>query len=971
MERTIALKVRGDAPKLILFHVFNSMVLCGSFGYSSFQKRHTAHETGTRDLENDNFSSVSSKLGIFGQSNEYPATPKIKKLNFTIPNTSSPFLSGKSKTSLKTGTSRNIGSITEIPRFGENVTFTTNKELNDAIINLIKLCLSSFVHCWFSKISTDLTFEEKVFNQISTVIKSIFARSKNVDHEKLLTDDIINVIIKHLYRYRKAEQDAKILTMQHSTTSKNPNSNETYLSSNYKNKTLLEEFDPITYAATNLLMCNKLHPAVSLSHKLDAELLKIFGFEEMSPTLKQNNLKNISKFIQLNENDNIRIMEHIRKKIEMLIPIIQNPKYSNSKLRNLLIRESLTCAVITPLINLISDPYTMNSLLETRLEELIKEKKLFKELNSFANNTKSDLKILEKNEEVLNASKKSAKAIDNLMLSINNTNDVYTLDKILHKVVEEIRKKRIIILGHDREDIVHGELVGDVMIYLNQLYIAKKTVENKIKRTANKNSSFLNPNANAPIYLTRDATIAEQISKDSDLNLSYYRFPEKSSLLRKKSMDHYPQGKKASSVLPSFTLYEILNNADGLSAFAEFMSINRMQFCVEFWTNISFVLQSMDKAQNLQPIVNSLWKTFFARRVDELYANSELISRVQKFLKPFRSPGAIELQGMTRSDCIEAIKLMCLVQHDIYNYLNLNWYKSFVCSPLYSRFLKVYALSSNSAGLFNDFSTSEFSPKDDSNDSTLHPCQGLNNSIASKESNIRVPIDHGKKTRGQGTNLADKDSLKSQIPRLKSHLSVTNILNKTKSIVGNPHIRSKISALNFKTHSYDRLVTFPPKAVPENKIETVENIKGFISPPPTENAILTLKKVSNPMSLNKSFSLTSLPSYKNSIFSIESDTNQQIINNVAKRSSSFLSLRLASDEPLTLTQKKRRLPVSINKYGKNDVFLRLEGSEMSNTKETASVLFPSIDSPTSSSSNEQFIYRCDTCEPNHSHKSSV
>ncbi|OLY83618.1 hypothetical protein AYI68_g2236 [Smittium mucronatum] len=410
--------------------------------------------------------------------------------------------------------------------------------------------------------------------------------------------------------------------------------------------------------------------------------------------------KDISEFDLLTEKEKNGISNHVRKRIERILPFIQKPSASFSSVRNILLRELISNAIFLPIIQLLSDPDTINTLIEDHLIKQIKDQNLPEELTGVLNDSQSSYSTKSKSEDIENAAKKAADSLEHIFRLINNAEGQEQLQDLNDEVLEEIRKKRILILGQDRDSIVHGELVSDVMAYINQLYIYKKLIESRIleKKSRDKINLKKNEHSLNPLYTNKNTArgYENDLFLNSDNNNHYRSF----SSQKRKSLDQYPQGKVASNQLPTFTLKELLNNVNGISAFAEFMDSLGLRLNLEFWINMNGLIKSRKISTIPITAIKSLWKAYFTLRVDELNANSELIGKVQKFLKKFRTPGTLELGYIPPEECWKAFQLMIEVQNDIYDNMNTYQYPEFLKTPLYIRFLHVFALSPQTGKIF-------------------------------------------------------------------------------------------------------------------------------------------------------------------------------------------------------------------------------------------------------------------------------
>ncbi|KAJ2827090.1 tRNA (guanine-N(7)-)-methyltransferase (tRNA(m7G46)-methyltransferase), partial [Coemansia sp. 'formosensis'] len=261
------------------------------------------------------------------------------------------------------------------------------------------------------------------------------------------------------------------------------------------------------------------------------------------------------------------------------------------------------------------------------------------------------------------------------MTTIDECKDARELARIGEDILAQIRKRRILITGLSKDDIVHGQRVGDIIVYVNRLYVAKKKAERRLEQLqagvrprGNSASSMISPFSNDP------RGVARHLSRAS----TYYEHRDDPATLGP----------------PQFTLREILTNVSSLSAFAEYMDLIGHRLILEFWINVEGVRQVA--LAEMPGVLGSLWKTYFTLRVDELASvGSDVeaaVSRVQRTLKPHRHKASLELDPATMSEevCVEAFDAVSQVQAAVFRHMEAAEFPPFLRSALYSRFLREY-----------------------------------------------------------------------------------------------------------------------------------------------------------------------------------------------------------------------------------------------------------------------------------------
>ncbi|KAJ1770866.1 tRNA (guanine-N(7)-)-methyltransferase (tRNA(m7G46)-methyltransferase) [Coemansia sp. RSA 1843] len=524
---------------------------------------------------------------------------------------------------------------------------------------LAHLVVRDFVHKWFGEITADTSFPRCVHMQLVQAIDAVAERINEscVDPAELVVTQVLPLATAHIHAVRNAEA---LVGQQEDTGAQD---------------TAASVMDQQTrvaraYAAQPGI---RWHPALlSTANNPESHVLAPDGCK-------------------------LAVRAHVRKVVDLIVPLVLPPEQSGLAAHCVLVREILTGAVVGPAVASIADPDTVNQLLGSQLERLIREQHMVSELrdaldkqasasvngNSDTDNTPLSASAMNENGETSVAAGAAVVSYEQFMTSIDECTDQAQVTRIHDDVVAQIRKRRILIMGHGKNDVVHGQRVRDILVYINRLYVAKKKAERRLDLLAN-NQAAPPPQPPPPLQLlTRPVTtVARAISRAS----TYY--------------EHRDDPRNLGP--PQFTLREILTNVASLSAFAEYMDLIGSQFALEFWVNVEGAKQTArstdsDSATRLLPrIVGSLWKNYFTVRVDELAALGTdieaAIGRVQRCLKPHRHPSAMDLDPalLTPPLCREAFELIALVQDAVFRHMQMGVFPSFLRSTIYSRFLKEY-----------------------------------------------------------------------------------------------------------------------------------------------------------------------------------------------------------------------------------------------------------------------------------------
>jgi len=180
--------------------------------------------------------------------------------------------------------------------------------ISDSIDVLIGLILRDFVKSWYGSISKSPTFVNEVDNAIRAAMGEIRERILAVDMVETVVSRMIPLITDHLRASYEAERVVRGRKLS-------------------RNITDSEELD---LAIAAKYKEGRLHPAASLAYS---------------------NTKPIQQ-------------QHLRSIVTRLLPKIMPANMSTSPAVNVLIKELVACAVLSPVMQMLADPDTWNQLME-------------------------------------------------------------------------------------------------------------------------------------------------------------------------------------------------------------------------------------------------------------------------------------------------------------------------------------------------------------------------------------------------------------------------------------------------------------------------------------------------------------------------------------------------------------------------------------------------------------------------------
>ncbi|KAJ2068162.1 tRNA (guanine-N(7)-)-methyltransferase (tRNA(m7G46)-methyltransferase) [Coemansia sp. S155-1] len=537
------------------------------------------------------------------------------------------------------------------------------EQLESELASLLGLVVRDFVQDWFRDLSADSSFPRCVFTQIGQTLESVAERVRGkIDMSEFVVGQILPVVTAHIRAIREVQD-----------VSEEPLSPGGSLApaDNVHRRRVEQSYAAMPGAKWHLA----LHSLRSSDDEAD---------DQAKLTEKK------------------LVMAHIRRVVDLILPLVLGPDKSSFAAHRVLVRELLNGALLAPLVLSIAEPDTINQLLDGQLEKLIREQHMVNELRDAldrqARGIPEDEDVtlpLDETEELdegdlAMGDPSNVRTYEQFMSTIDECSDSLELARIREDILAQIRKRRILIMGQSKDDIVHGQRVRDIIVYINRLYVAKKKAERRLESLREEQTTSRRRGNSASSVISPFSTVDSRVP----VTARQGKVPMANNLSRASTYyEHRDDPSKLGP--PQFTLHEILTNVSSLSAFAEYMDLIGHRFILEFWVNVEGVRQA-SIAEMLPSVLGSLWKTYFTLRVDELAAlGSDVeaaVSHVQRCLKPYRLKASLELDAekMTEAVCAEAFDLICLVQASVFRHMEQAEFPPFLRSALYTRFLKEY-----------------------------------------------------------------------------------------------------------------------------------------------------------------------------------------------------------------------------------------------------------------------------------------
>lgn len=180
--------------------------------------------------------------------------------------------------------------------------------ISDSLDGLLDWVLRDYITTWYSNITSSPAFANEVDRAIRTALIGIRDRVFEVDLVEIAVSRITPILTSHLKEFYEAERAIR---------GKNLNRNVT-------------ESEDLDLAIAGKYQNGKLHAAASLAYS-DTKLVQ---------------------------------QEYLRRIVVRLLPEILPESMIKSRVVSVLIKEIVSCAVLAPLMQMLSDPDTWNQLME-------------------------------------------------------------------------------------------------------------------------------------------------------------------------------------------------------------------------------------------------------------------------------------------------------------------------------------------------------------------------------------------------------------------------------------------------------------------------------------------------------------------------------------------------------------------------------------------------------------------------------
>jgi sorting nexin-25 len=344
--------------------------------------------------------------------------------------------------------------------------------ISTALDGLLDLAIRDFISSWYSNVTSDATFANEVDRGIRAALAEIRDRILKEDIVNIAVSRLVPIITAHLRDFDQAERLVRGRSLNRNVT----------------------ESQELDLAIAAKYRDGKLHPAASLA------------YSDTKPVQQ----------------------DHLRKILVRLLPDVLPESMIRSRAVSVLIKEIVACAVLFPVMQILSDPDTWNQLIEAYGRTTLQDRKTVRKLRAALDQHASPN---QKSRQIQDfprlAPGDSERSFERFVRAIRRTNNLSEARRFRSQVTSQLKRESMV---EDQDQT-----------YLRRLETGKRVLDQKVARLASKGGLLSSP---------------LQSNEASSSGTTRARDP---------------------------SLVEIMHDSSGLSYFMEFMDRQNLMSLVQFW----------------------------------------------------------------------------------------------------------------------------------------------------------------------------------------------------------------------------------------------------------------------------------------------------------------------------------------------------------------------------------------------------
>lgn len=293
--------------------------------------------------------------------------------------------------------------------------------ISDSVGSLVELVIENFVNSWYKSITTDLAFINHVNQTLRHVLANVRDRVLQIDSVELVVGRIVPLLTNHLSDFSAAERAVRGIHL---------------------NKTLTES-EELDLAIAGKYRDGKLHPAASLAFS-DSKLAQ---------------------------------QDHLRAMVEMILPLVMPDNEMKSNAVAILVREIVGCAVLAPILVMLSDPDTWNQSIVAVGKSALQDRKNVKKLRAALDKHASPASRRSRVGGHPQSSNRTAPFI-----RLSPTDDERTFERFIRYLqrcnnISDARRMRSEISSQLKRDV---RVKGEDSVYIKRLDTGKRLLDQKV-----------------------------------------------------------------------------------------------------------------------------------------------------------------------------------------------------------------------------------------------------------------------------------------------------------------------------------------------------------------------------------------------------------------------------------------------------------------------------------------------------------
>ena len=293
--------------------------------------------------------------------------------------------------------------------------------ISDSVGSLVELVIENFVNSWYQSITTDLAFINHVNQTLRHVLANVRDRVLQIDSVELVVGKIVPLLTNHLSDFSAAERAVRGIHLNKSLT----------------------ESEELDLAIAGKYRDGKLHPAASLAFS-DSKLAQ---------------------------------QDHLRAMVEMILPLVMPENEMKSNAVSILVREIVACAVLAPIMVMLSEPDTWNQSIVAAGNTTLQDRKNVKKLRAALDKHAPPASRWSRASSHLQSGNRTVPFI-----RLSPTDDERTFERFIRYLqrcnnLSDARRMRSEISSQLKRDV---RVKGEDSVYLKRLETGKRLLDQKV-----------------------------------------------------------------------------------------------------------------------------------------------------------------------------------------------------------------------------------------------------------------------------------------------------------------------------------------------------------------------------------------------------------------------------------------------------------------------------------------------------------